>query len=34
MSGSKDILIANLRAEIAAGHVGEESNAEERRIVG
>lgn len=34
MSGSKDILIANLRAEIAAGRVGEESNAEERRVVG
>ena len=34
MGGSKDILIANLRAEIAAGRVGEESNAEERRVVG
>lgn len=34
MSGSKDIPIANLRAEIAAGRAGEESNAEERRIVG
>lgn len=33
MSGSKDILIANLRAEIAAGRGTEEANADERRVV-